>query len=112
MQSAKTGERLSNVKEVREPGMIFRRCRDHYQQLATGAQPRETDLEVLTDRVELSRRQKPVLECRFAEAAQQRTPVVVRTVRMIGDRIFVVVPKAGQLLLESRHGLIGPCPMA
>ena len=70
--------------------MLLQRCRNQHQQLATCAQPGQTSLEVPTDRVELERRQKPVFECCVAQAAQQRTPVVVRAERMIGDRIFVV----------------------
>src|SRR5262245_47044071 len=71
------------AKQVQDSGLLLQRCRDHDQQLATCAQSGQTELEVPTDRVELERRQKPALECRFAEAAQQRTPVIVGTERMI-----------------------------
>jgi len=108
MQTAKTTERLVIANQIHDPRMLFQRCRNHDQQLATRAQPSETSLEVLTDRVERWLRQKPVLECRFAEAAQQRTPMVVRTERVIGGRIFVAVPPNGQFLFESRLCLVGP----
>ena len=108
VKTAKTAERLIIANQIHDPRMLFQRCRNHDQQLATRAQPSETSLEVLTDRVERWLRQKPVLECRFAEAAQQRTPVVVRTERVIGGRIFVAVPPNGQFLFESRLCLVGP----
>src|SRR6185503_19954665 len=53
-----------------------------------------------------------VLERRLAEGAQQRTPMVVRTEQMIGARIFVVLPPVSHLALESRHCLVGPCPVS
>ncbi len=108
VQTAKTTERLVIANQIHDPRMLFQRCRNHDQQLATRAQPSETSLEVLTDRVERWLRQKPVLECRFAEATQQRTPVVVRTERVIGGRIFVAIPPNGQFLFESRLCLLGP----
>ena len=45
------------------------------------------------------------------KAAQQRTPVIIRTERPIGDRFVVVLPVASQLLLETRHRLVGPRPV-
>ena len=55
---------------------------------------------------------KSVLERRFGEATEQRTPMVVRTEQMIRPRIVVVLPSVGQFPLEARHGLVGPRPMA
>ena len=51
VKTAKTAERLIIAKQIHDPGMLFQRCRNHHQQLATCAQPRQTGLEVLTDRV-------------------------------------------------------------
>ena len=53
VQTAKTAEHLIIAKQVRDTPMLLQRCRDHDQQLATGAQPREARLEVATDRVQL-----------------------------------------------------------
>ena len=65
-------ERFFIAEQVEDSALLLERCWDHYQQLTTCTQPRQTDLEVRTDRGKLERRQEPVLECRFAEAAQQR----------------------------------------
>src|SRR5215471_7194170 len=72
VDASQPSERFFIAKQVQDSGLLLERCRDHDQQLATGTQPGQTDLEVPTDRVELERRQQPVLECRFAEPAQQR----------------------------------------
>jgi hypothetical protein len=111
VQTAKAAEHLVVAQEICQPQIRLQRCRDHQQHVATGAQPRETHFEVPTDGVQLQCREQPVLECRFAQAAQQRTPVVVRTERTIGDRFVVALPVASQLLLESRHRLVGPRPV-
>src|SRR4029077_3424429 len=112
VKTAKRAERLLIAKQIPDPRMLFPLGKNHHQHLATCAQPGQTRLEVSTDRVELYLRQKSVVECGFAQAAQQRTPVIVRAERMIGGRSFVVLPSAGHFTLESRHGFIGPGPVA
>jgi hypothetical protein len=63
-------------------------------------QPRQTRFEVWTERVQLRLRQKSVLERRLAEAAQQRTPMVVRTEQMIAKRIVVVLPAVSRTMVS------------
>src|SRR5262245_23603382 len=111
MDAPQTSERLYVPEQVQDQRLLFERRRDHDQQLATRTQPGETDLEIRADRVKLERGQKAMLERLFGEAAQQRTPVIVRTEWMIRSRVLVVRP-AGQFLLESIHGFVGPSPVA
>src|SRR5262245_18614334 len=113
VDASQPSERFFIAKQVQDSGLLLERCRDHDQQLATCMQLGQTDLEVLMDRVKLARRQKPVLECLFTEAAQQRTPVIVRTERMIRNRIVIlVVPSNGQFSVKRRPRLVHPQPMA
>ena len=112
MHTAKTAERLIIVEKVHDTRMLLQGRGDQHKQLPACSQPRQTSFEVWTERVQPRPGQKSVLKRRFAEAAQQRTPVVVRTEGMIGKQIFVVLPPVRQLSLESRHCLVGPCPVA
>jgi len=53
VQTAKTAQHLLVAKQGRDTPMLLQRCRDHHQQLATCAQPRQTGFEVPTDRFQL-----------------------------------------------------------
>src|SRR5262245_16418533 len=77
----KPSERLFIAEQVHDARLLLERRWNHHEELAACAEPRESSLEVLTDRIELLGRQQPVLECGVAEAAQQRTPMVVRAER-------------------------------
>jgi len=66
---AQPSERLFISQQVDNAGLLLERRWDDHQQLSTGAQPRQTRFEVVPDRVELTLRQKVVLEGGFAEGA-------------------------------------------
>ena len=85
VNTAKTAERRIVAKQLHDTRMLLQRRGDHYEQLPACSQPRQASFEVWTERVQLQPRQKSVLKRRLAEAAQQRTPMVVRTERMIGN---------------------------
>src|SRR5262245_57716289 len=113
MDAPQPPERLFIAKQVQNSRLLLQRCWDHDQQLATCAQPGQTELEVLMDRVKLARRQKPVLEGLFAEPAQQRAPVIVGTERMIRHGIVVlVVPSNGQFSFKRRPRFVSPRPVS
>jgi hypothetical protein len=112
MNTPKAAERLIITKQVHDPRLLFPRGRDHDQQLPACSKPRQAGFEVWSECGQLRRGQKPVLERCFAEAAQQRTPMVERTEQMISKRIFIVLPPGSELPLESRQCLVGPSPMS
>jgi hypothetical protein len=92
VNTAKAAKRLVIAKQVNDTWMLLPRRGNHHEQLPARPQVRQTRFEVKTECIQLRSRQKSVLERRLAEAAQQRTPVVVRAEQMIGRRIFVVLP--------------------
>ena len=109
---AQPSERHFIAEQVHDAGLLLERCGYDHQQVSTRSQSRQTRLEVATDSIELRLRQKTVLERCFAETAEQRTPMIVGAEGMIGDRIFPILPAVSQFLLESRHCLVGPRPVA
>jgi hypothetical protein len=84
MYTAEPVKSLIMAKQVHDTRVLLPGHRDHDEHLPARPQLRQTRLEVTTEPVQLRFRQKPVIERRLAEPAQQRTPVVVRTEQVIG----------------------------
>jgi hypothetical protein len=85
VDAAKAAERLTIAKQVHDRRMLLERRGNDDEQLPAGSQPRQAGFEVWTERGQLRPSQKAVLERRLGEPAQQRTPMVVRTKRMVGQ---------------------------
>src|SRR5688572_15621027 len=83
MHAAKAAKRLVVAQQVDDTRMLLPGRRNDYEQLTAGAELGQACLQVGAKRVQLRCRQQPVFECRLAEPAQQRAPVVVRTEQVI-----------------------------
>jgi hypothetical protein len=91
--------------------VLLQRSRNDDEELSACSEAGHTGLDVSSDWFELQGRQQPVIQRRFAEGAQARAPVVVRSERMIGHWV-VVVPPVCQFSIECRHRFVSPRPMA
>ena len=112
MDTTKTIESLIIAEQVDDARLLLERRGDPDKQLPARSQARQARFEIRTKRVQPRAGQESLLERRVGEAAQQRTPVVIRAEGMMGKQIFAVLPPVRQLLCEPCHRLVGPCPVA